>query len=141
MSWSIKGEAGAALDATVRTLASLNVDSAKLTLTSLDADKFEWTAATANATGTGTIVPDAGQLVEVFYSGVRRFRGHVTIPRVSTGRVSVTCEGPWWWMTRIALTQVQADDTAATATRPSYVVPTQSLKTSLEALIDRAIAN
>jgi hypothetical protein len=141
VSWTIKGEAGAALDATVRTLASLNVDSAKLTFTTLDADKFEWSAVTSDPTGAGTIVPDAGQLVEVFYSGTRRFRGHVTIPRVSTGRVSVTCEGPWWWMTRIPLTQVQADDTAATATRPSYVFPTQSLKTSLEALIDRAIAN
>jgi hypothetical protein len=141
MSWTIKGEAGAALDATVRTLASLNVSEAKLTLTSLDADKFEWTAATSDPTGAGTIVPDAGQLVEVFYSGTRRFRGHVTIPRVTTGQVIVTVEGPWWWMTRIPLTQIQADDTAATAERPSYVFPTQSLKTSIEALIDRAIAN
>lgn len=141
MSWTIKGEAGAALDATVRTLASLNVDSARLTLASLDSDRFEWSAATSDPTGAGTIVPDPGQLVEVFYSGTRRFRGHVTIPRVATGRVTVVCEGPWWWMTRIPLTQVVADDTAATATRPSYVFITQSLKTSLEALIDRGIAN
>jgi hypothetical protein len=141
VSWTIKGEAGAALDATVRTLASLNISSAKLSLASLDADTFTWSAATHDASGSPTIIPDAGQLVEVFHNGTRRFRGHVTIPRVSLGRVEVTCEGPWWWWNRIPLTQVQTDDTAATAERPSYVFPTQALKTSLEALIDRAIAN
>lgn len=141
MSWTIKGEAGKALDATVRTLTSLNVDSAKLSLASLDADHFEWTAATTDAAGSGTIIPDAGQIIEVFHSGTRRFRGHVTIPRVRTGRGQVRAEGAWWWWQRIPLTQLQADDEAATKERPSYVFPTQSLKTTLEALIDRAIAN
>lgn len=141
MSWTIKGEAGATLDATVRTLESLNINFAGLTLTSLDSDVFEWSAAASDAAGTGTIVPDPGQVVEVFYAGTRRFRGHVTIPRVRTGSVEVTVEGPWWWWQRIQLTQLQADDESNTSERPSYVFPTQSLKTSIEALIDRAIAN
>ena len=141
MSWTIKGEAGKTLDATVRTLESILGTSAKLVLSSLDADSFEWEASTSDATGAGTIIPDAGQIIEVFYSGTRRFYGNVTIPRVSTNRVTVRAEGAWWWMNRITLTQVQADDEATTATRPSYVFPTQALKTSLETLIDRAIAN
>lgn len=141
MSWTIKGEAGKTLDATERSLTALNIQGAKLTLASLDSDTFEWTAAANDAAGTGTIIPDAGQVIEVFYSGTRRFRGHVTIPRVRTGRVEVKAEGAWWWWQRIALTQVQADAESNTKERPSYVFPTQSLKTSIEALIDRAIAN
>lgn len=141
MSWTIKGEAGASLDATVRTLTSLNVDSARLKLQSLAPDTFEWSVATDGPSAPGVIVPDAGQLIEVYHDGVRRFRGHVTIPRVTNHRVVIKAEGPWWWMTRTALTQMQADDEAVTAERPSYVFPTQDLKTSIEALIDRAIAN
>lgn len=141
MSWTIKGEAGKALDETVRTLTSLNVDAASLTFASLDSDRFEWTAATEDAAGTGTIIPDAGQVIEVFYNGTRRFRGHVTIPRVRTGRVEVAVEGPWWWWQRVPLTSEQTDDESNTKERPSYIFPTQSLKTSLEALIDRSIAN
>lgn len=141
MSWTIKGESGAALDATVRALDAVNFQAARLTLTSLDTDKFEWKAATLNATGAGTTVPDLAQLVEVYESGVRRFRGHVTAPRIGIDSVQVICEGAWWWMDRIALTSSQTDETGATGERVSYVFPTQDLKTSIEALIDRAIAN
>lgn len=141
MSWTIKGETGAALDATVRALDAVNFQSARLTLSSLEADQFEWTAATLNATGAGTTVPDLAQLVEVYESGVRRFRGHVTAPRIGIHTVQVICEGAWWWMDRIALTSLQTDETGASGERVSYVFPTQDLKTSMEALIDRAIAN
>lgn len=141
MSWTIKGETGAALDATVRALDAVNFQSARLTLASLESDKFEWEAATLNATGAGTIVPDLAQLIEVYESGVRRFRGHVTAPRIGINTVQVICEGPWWWMDRIALTSIQTDETGASGERVSYVFPTQDLKISMEALIDRAIAN
>lgn len=141
MSWTIKGESGSALDATVRALDAVNFQAGKLTLASLESDKFEWTAATLNATGAGTIVPDLAQLIEVYESGVRRFRGHVTAPRIGIDSVQVVCEGPWWWMDRIALTSTQTDETGASGERVSYVFPTQDLKTSIEALIDRAITN
>ena len=140
--WSIKGVAGAGLDATERALSALPADSANLTLSVLESDVFEWSAVTTDAAGTGAIIPDAGQLIEVFHDGTRRFRGWVTMPRVTTKYIKVRAEGPWWWLTRIMLSSTQADGTGSTsgdaAVRPSYVFPTQSLKTSLEALLTRA---
>lgn len=141
MSWTIKGEVGASLDETERNLDELNFTQAKLVLQSLDSDFFEWSAATSDATGSGTIVPDIGQLVEIFCDGVRRFRGHCTIPRITSNTVAVTCEGPWWWLMRIPLTQEQEDGESTVGERPSYVFPTQRISTSIESLIDRAIAN
>ena len=141
MSWTIKGEAGASLDETERDLAELNFSQAKLVFQSLGSDFFEWESATENATGEGTIIPDIGQLVEIFCDGIRRFRGHCTIPRITSKSAAVTLEGPWWWLMRIPLTQEQADGEATISERPSYVFPTQRISTSIESLIDRAIEN
>lgn len=145
MGWTIKGEAGKALDDTVRDLAVLNFETTVLALQSLASDTLKWSAAVADATGSGTITPDISQIVELWHddgmTNTRRFRGHVTIPRISTKELQVTAEGPWWWMTRIQLTQSQVDGEGSSGTRANYVFPTQDLKTSIEALIDRAIAN
>jgi hypothetical protein len=139
--WEIKGEAGRALDATVRSLVSINARNASLTLASLAPDTFDYTLALADAAATGAIVPDHGQLIEIFHNGTRRFRGHVTVPRMRNGYLHVRAEGPWWWWQRIPLTSSQTDSASVTKERPVYVFLTQSLKTSLETLIDRAIAN
>lgn len=136
--WSIKGESGKALDATERALSSLPADTASLTLSVLESDVFEWSAVTADAAGTGVIIPDAGQLVEVFHDGTRRFRGHVTIPRVTTKALKVRAEGPWWWLRQIMLSSSQQDGTGSSADRASYVFPTQALSTSITALLTRA---
>lgn len=136
--WSIKGEAGATLDATERSMAAIIADGAILTFSSLDADTFDFTIATADAAGTGSIIPDAGQLIEVYHDGTRRFRGHVTIPRISTGQIVIHAEGPWWWLSRIMLSSSQADQTGTAAERASYVFPTQSVQTSLQELITLA---
>lgn len=139
--WQIKGEAGRALDATLRSLESLGITNTKLTFATLASDTFEWTGAIADATGTGAIIPDAGQVIEVFHNGTRRFRGHVTVPRLRTDRVEIRAEGPWWWMQRISLTSDQEDEASVMRERPVFVFPTQSLKVSIESLIDRLIAN
>lgn len=141
MAWTIQGEAGKTLDATARTPAALALDSCQLRLQSLASDTLTWTARTDNAAGAGTIVPDFGQIVELYNGATRKFRGHVTAVKVGMESISVTVEGPWWWMTRIALTGDAVDATGGTAERPSFVFPTQGLKTSLQSLLDRMITN
>jgi hypothetical protein len=141
MAWYLKGEAGKTLDATARLLSALNITSCVLTFQSLAGDSLTWTAATADATGAGTIVPDVGQVVELYWNSTRKFRGHVTAPRMGSKQITITVEGPWWWLDRTNLTQVQTDATGATAERASYVFESQSLATSIAALIARAITN
>jgi hypothetical protein len=141
MSWFIKGEAGRTLDATLRELSSLNIDSAQLVFQSLSEDSFTWSAATLDATGAGTIVPDYGQIVELWLDGVRKFRGHVTKPRVSSKRITVRAEGAWWWLTRTPLTSDQIDGGGVTAERVNYVFPTGAHNTKVSTLISRAITN
>ena len=141
MAWYIKGEIGRTLDATLRELSALNCDSAVLEFHSLASDRLQWTAETLDATGAGTIVPDAGQMVEIWKDWVRKFRGHVLAPRVGSRSIAVSAEGPWWWMTRTPLTSDQMDSTGVTAERANYVFPTGSHKSKIEALINRAIAN
>lgn len=140
MGWQIKGESGATLDDTLRTFEEIGAEGWELTFQSLAEDTLTWSAATADATGTGTIIPDAGQIIEVFHDSVRRFRGHVAMPRVGLKSVVVQVYGPWWWMDRIALTSTVADATGATGERAQFVFPTQDIKTSIETLIDRMIA-
>ncbi len=146
--WTIKGEAGKTLEATARTLEELAISSAFLEFQSLAGDSVRWTAETLDATGEGTIVPDAGQIVEVWRDGVRKFRGHVTGIRAGMNQITITAEGPWWWMERTNLTSDVVSAGGTTAERPLYVFPSPNpatghpdLKDHLEALIDRAIAN
>ena len=146
--WTIKGQSGLrpdgqpwTLDAIARTLEELAITSAYLDFQSLAGDSVRWTAATLDATGAGTIVPDAGQIVELWKDGVRKFRGHVTGIRAGMDQITITAEGPWWWLERTNLTSDQTSAGGTTAERPVYVFPTGDLKTHLEALIDRAIAN
>lgn len=141
MSWTIKGASGASLDATSRTLEELQISSGKLDFQSLAMDSLTWTAAIADATGSGTIVPDLGQVVELYSGSTRKFKGHVTAVRAGLRQMQVTVAGPWWWMDRTPLTQNQTDATGGTADRASYVFPTGNLTTMLTNLINRAIAN
>lgn len=139
MAITIKGEAGKTLNATSRTLKQLNIGSGILRFQSLADDLLTWTAATTNAAGAGTIVPDIGQVVEVHDGATRRFRGHVT--KVKPGMKSVTVEaaGPWWWMTRIKLSSTRTDPNGSDSTRAQYVFPTGDLRQMIISLLDRAI--
>lgn len=141
MAWYLKGETGKTLDATLRELSSLRIDSCALRFQSLADDTLTWSAATENATGAGTIIPDVGQVVELWKDGARKFRGHVTMPRVGSKRITVTAVGPWWWLTRIPLTSSQTDSTGVSAERANFVFSTGAHKTKIESLIARAIAN
>lgn len=141
MAWTVKGVASAALDATARSWETLRVENWGLAFKSMADDVLTWTAKTEDATGTGAIIPDLGQIVELFLGSTRKFKGHAGKPVVELASVTVTVYGPWWWLSRTPLTQLTDDATEVEAERTSYVFPTQQLKTSLESLIARAIAN
>lgn len=137
---TINGESGKSLNATVRSPQSLLIDSWALTHESLAEDTFTWTAKLDAPDGSGTIIPDPGQIVEVFQDGVRRFRGHAALPRYSLDSVTVQVNGPWWWMQRVPISSPQTDGVGATEDRTTFVFPTQSIRTSIITLIDRAVA-
>lgn len=141
MAWYLKGESGATLDEEMREIHTLKINSCELKFSSLAEDLLTWTAATEDATGAGTIVPDAGQIVELYQDANRKFRGYVMAPKVGSKRIKISVVGPWWWMTRIPLTSDQVDATSVTAERANYVFASGSHKTKIEALIARAIVN
>lgn len=142
--WYIKGETGKTLDATLRTFESLNLSSVVLRFQSMASDTLCWTAPTENATAAGTIVPDLGQVVELWKDGVRKFKGHAVAPRIGMQHIEVTIEGPWWWMTRIPIQDPPADGASALTNQPAMVFqgasPTSylNLTDNLEALHARA---
>lgn len=140
MSWTIKGEAGKALNATARSFEDLLLEGATVRFASLDADTFVWSSATENIAGGGTIVPEIGQVVELYWNDVRKFRGHVTKTKILTTRVQVTVEGPMWWLKNTPLTSLKRDSTGTESERVSFVFPTQTVAASIKALIERAKA-
>jgi hypothetical protein len=139
MAFEISGETGKAMNATKRTLAALRISACELKFQSLGDDSLTWTASTDDATGTGTVIPEAGQIVELWDGSTRLFKGHCTKPVVGLKQVRVTVLGPWWWMTRIAISGDNADGNGTTAERTSYVIPQRGLASSIQLLVERAI--
>ncbi len=140
MAWLIKGEAGKAMNATSRSFDTLVVTTAVLTFQSLGEDTFVYTAATTNAAGAGTVVPEEGQVIELLDDAARKFRGHVTRVDVLLDSIRVTASGPWWWMMKIPLTGIQTDSLGDTATRASFVMGAGDLDLRFRNYIDRCIA-
>lgn len=152
MAWIIKGEATKHLDATARSFADLNISNCSLQFASLAEDTLTWSAEAADATGTGTIIPDTGQIVELWWDTARKFRGNVTAVKVGMKQIQITVSGPWWWMDRVNLTSsvlpYAGADISTAATRPVYVFkadptlnPTALLNKYIESLLARAVAN
>ncbi len=143
MAWTIKGEAGKAMDATLRSPETLRMSSGVLEFQSLAADTFKWTAITDNATGAGPIIPEVGQKVSLYKDGVRKFYGWAMRPKLSGNAVQVEVQGPWWWMEKIYLTSTQTDASGGTADRVQYVFDPvdKDLRTMILALLDRGITN
>jgi hypothetical protein len=138
--WQIIGESGAALDATPRTFAELNIRGATLEFATMATDRLVWNAPTDDATGAPSIAPDPGQAVSLWRDSVRYFSGTVTRPKIRLDALEITVEGPWWWMDQIPLTSTVTDPTGAPATRTSFVFATGPHATKITNLINRMIA-
>lgn len=140
MAYDIKGEAGKALDATVRGLGSdLKAVNATLRLESLAADRLSWQARTVDINAAETIIPDVGQQVELYKGAARAFRGWVTEARANNYGTTVVVEGPWQWLRKMAITSSQTSFTS-TADRATIIFNSGTVQAHLTTLLNRAIA-
>ncbi len=140
MSWTIRGANDAAMNATLRTPQQLRMSNGSLEFQSLAADTFTYESVFDDAAGTGVVVPEEGQVIQLYRSGERRFRGHVTRVEPSFNGVSVEVQGPWWWMQKILLTGNQTDGQGTTDERAMFVFNSGPLRTSFLALMNRMAA-
>lgn len=144
--WTIKGEAGKAVDETERTLPELQAEGAQAEFRALDSDRLTWTVWLGNVTEGAARIPDLGQKITLYRNGVRYFAGNVTgrKPRAAGGRVSVsiTVEGPWWWLRNMMVSNELPDQRGEgfESERAAYVFPTGSVTDHLQGLWTRAIA-
>jgi hypothetical protein len=144
VNWTIAGQTGSTFNATQRTLAAAQIDSARLDFKSLEADILTFTITPESLTS--ATIPDLRQEMILYRDGVRFFSGNVTNVRnvIDSGKhqCQVTVSGPWWWLEKIPFTSVIADGTGVSQERISYVFGTasagQNLKTSIEAAINRS---
>jgi hypothetical protein len=146
VNWTIAGQTGSTFNATQRTLAAAQIDSARLDFKSLEADILTFTITPESLAS--AVIPDLRQEMILYRDGVRFFSGNVTNVRnvIDSGKhqCQVTVSGPWWWLEKIPFTSVIADGTGVSQERISYVFGTasagQNLKTSIEAAINRSAA-
>lgn len=137
--WEIKGQAGKALNSTVRSFEAAGVSREVLRMPKLAVETFTYEIDLLDLTVGSEKVPDEGQEVSIFLNGARIFWGHAT-RRQSGFIVIVTVRNPWYWLEGVNFTSVIADSTGATAERLSFQHPSQSLTTSLTNTLNRAIA-
>jgi hypothetical protein len=137
----IKGEAGKTLDASNHLLGEeLLAVNASLRFENLGPDVLSWTCRTESIDAGETIIPDVGQRIELWSaSGLARyFRGWVTQARATNYGVQVVAEGPWQWLRKIDVTSSLTS--VATDTRPTIIFNEATVKSNIEALLNRAIA-
>lgn len=137
--WTITGEAGKGLDATSRTLSQAGMVRPVLTFRNLAADTLVWTVALDGLVPSAELIPSEKQVVSLYRSGVKWFRGHVTAVRQKGRSVQVTASGPFWWLERMFLETAQTDGTGASGQRASYGFPSQTLDHSLGDLLALAV--
>lgn len=144
--WTIKGETGKRLNATERTVQALGMTDARLRHHALADDEFVFTMPVTTTAGAGidgvNRIPEAGQVVELFRNGTRKFKGHAMFPELAMDKVTVRVVGPFYWMRMLPVIgnpggAVDAG-TDADGTRPVVVFPQQNLRDSLRTLFNSA---
>lgn len=141
--WTIKGQAGKAIDETERTLAQIHASGMGIDFRSLYDDELTWNAWLRSTDEIGALVPDYGQRVSIYKNGVRFFTGHVTgrVPTFTAGDwgYSVTVSGPWYWLAKTPLSSEMPDETTVLQERAAYIFPTGSPTDHLISIASRAI--
>lgn len=142
----IKGEAGKTLDASDHLLGTdLKAVNASMRFENLAPDVFQWTARTEDIDAGDTIIPDVGQMIEVWSPAVsplpafRYFRGWVTQARATNYGVQVVAQGPWMWLEKIDITTSQTG-LVNTSERPTIIFNEATVTSDITALLNRAIA-
>lgn len=142
--WTIKGEAGKTLDATVRTLEAARASGLQVAFRGLASDEMTWQIWLADPSEISSYVPDAGQRVSLFLNGDRYFTGHVTGRKPSFSAAqwgySITVSGPWYWLAKTPLSSEIPDETTVVQERSIYLFRTGLLTAHLASLAARAIS-
>jgi hypothetical protein len=141
MSWTIKGEATKALDATERNVSDIATN-LSIRYESLQADIVTWSVVGQLADLSDLVIPELGQEVSVWKDSVRQFVGVVTAtPATVSGEeisVEITVEGPHFWLEKTPLTSLVTDIDATEQERPEFFFDTGSLETHIATLFTRA---
>jgi hypothetical protein len=143
MSWTIKGEASKALDATERNVSDIATN-LSIRYESLQSDVATWSVIGQLADLSDLAIPELGQEVSIWQGGTRQFVGVVTAtPATVSGdeiAVEITVEGPHFWLEKTPLTSLVTDVDATEQERPEFFFDTGSLVTHIAALFTRAQA-
>ena len=141
--WTIKGQAGKAVNAVVRTLDELRAGGLNVTFRSLADDELTWNVWLKSTAEIATLVPEYGQRISLYLNGGRYFTGHVTgrEPSFSAGAwgYSITVSGPWYWLAKQSLSSEIPDETTVVKKRAIYLFGTGSPTNHLISLVSRAM--
>lgn len=141
--WSIKGQADKAVDATERSLESLQAEGCEVLFQSLADDELTWDMWLKSTAQIATLVPEYGQKMSLYLNGDRYFTGHVTgrEPSFSADRwgYRITVSGPWYFLSREPLSSEIPDETTVVQERAVYLFDTGSPTDHLISLASRAI--
>lgn len=142
--WTLKGEAGKAIDATLRSPEALQANRLEVFFGSLEDDTLTWTVWLRDIAEIATLVPDYGQKISLFIDGTRYFTGHVIgrTPSFDAGRwgYSVVVAGPWYWLRNTTISTEMPDETTVVQERAAYLFNTGSPTTHINSLAARAIS-
>jgi hypothetical protein len=138
--WTCQGEAGKTLDATTRDLDQIGAIRPIMRFVSLGVDTLTYSVLLDGLSPTAELLPERGQKFILYRNGTRFFTGHCSERRQRGYVVNITISGAGWWLERLTLTSLQTDSIGASAERLTFGFPTQSLTTSIDNLLTRAIA-
>jgi len=141
--WRIAREAGRNVDANLRPLAAPNAEGVGVEFSSAYSDLLTWSVFLSTIAEFKAILPDLGQRKNRYRDAVRSFTGTVTRRPIrfsgATYRADVVVEGPWWWLSQMALSSEIEDQPETASERTAFVLSTGSPRTNINALINRAI--
>jgi hypothetical protein len=137
--WTIQGEAGKALDATVRDVSALGYTGLKIIFPSLGVDVFTFGKVLANLAPGSELLPENNQQVTLYRNAGKFFTGRALVSQDGY-QVSVSVYGPGWEAEAIPMTGLLADQTGALVERAQITAGPAALGTMITGLVTRAAA-
>ena len=139
--WTIEGEENKALGLGERPTPEV-AQNMVITYESLQPDVLSWTVTGQRPDLADLTLPELGERLILRRAGEGRFSGIVTaIPVMVSGSgttVSITAEGPDWWLENTPLTDLLQDDSGEESDRPVFTFEKGDLIGHIERLFSRA---
>lgn len=143
MSWEISGEKGKKFGPDRRLASEVSRD-VSITFESLQPDRASWSVSGALANVSDLALPEVGEELVFYRSGVRKFRGIVTsVPVTISGQdvaATVSVEGAHWWLEKTPLAVPEEDVDGNSQDRAKIVFAQGPLSAHFQRLFDLARA-